>query len=110
MTEEAVVRGAVFLLGEGSEKTRPVVVVQSDHANKFAPQAIVAAIRQDGRKGLPVHVPLPGQAAGLPPNSVIDCGFLVTISKEKLTRRLGRLTAEQLRRLDDALRQSLGLQ
>lgn len=110
MAEEIVVRGAVFLVSlEGPEKSRPVVVVQSGPANKFAPQAIVAAVRENAPKGLPVHVPVPKGAGGLAHDSVVDCGFLATIPKDVLVRRLGRLSAEHLRRIDEALRQSLGL-
>ena len=46
---------------------------------------------------------------GLPGLSAVNCDELQTIPKVQLTRRLGRLSAEKIDALDDALRFALQL-
>lgn len=112
---ESARRGDIFWLdfaakaGAPVRKMRPALVVQNDAGNRYAPQVIVAAIRHDADKGLPVQVPIPRGVAGLTKDSVVDCGFLATVLKEQLGPRLGSLPSQYLRAVDDALGVSLGL-
>lgn len=91
------------------QKTRPALVVQNDGGNRHAPQTILAAIRGDAQKALPVMVAVPKGVGGLTKDSVVDCGFLSTTRKELLGRRIGRLPPEYMRAVDEALRVSLAL-
>lgn len=96
-------------LGAPIRKRRPAVVIQNDIANRFAPHTIVAAIRQDAKKGLPVQISVPAGVAGLTKDSVVDCGFLATVPKAGLaspTRSMPRAIMDQI---DEAIRQSLSL-
>jgi mRNA-degrading endonuclease toxin of MazEF toxin-antitoxin module len=40
---------------------------------------------------------------------VVDCQTLMTIPREQIVARLGRFPAETMRRIDNALRNALGL-
>lgn len=95
--------------GAPLRKMRPTLVVQNDVGNRFAPHTIVAAIRHDPGKELPIHVLVPKGAAGLQKACVVDCGHLATLEEDQVGERLGRLPAELMRRVDEALRVSLGL-
>ncbi len=109
-------RGEIYVINlahtEGAriEKTRPVVVIQNDIGNRYAPHTIVAAIRSAVGKGrLPVFVPLPKGSAGLKKDSVIDCGHITTVAIAQLGRCVGMLSAAQLANLNVALKRSLEL-
>ncbi|MDD5627545.1 MAG: type II toxin-antitoxin system PemK/MazF family toxin [Elusimicrobia bacterium] len=113
MTME-VSRGDVVLLnfeaqGAPIRKTRPAVVIQNDVANRVAPNTIVAAVHHDNRKGLPVHVPVRAGVGGLIKDSVIDLGFIQTVPKSALGRKLGRMPLDTLDAVDQAIRVSLAL-
>ncbi len=110
-------RGEIWLVNwspsRGSEQSgmRPALVVQTDAANQNPryPNVIVAAISTKG-KDVPFHVPLaPEGSNGLSENSWCKCEQILTISKDRLARRLGKVDDPQMQRIGDALRLVLGL-
>ena len=95
----------------GSEQggIRPVVIIQNDTGNLHSPTVIVAAITTRRQKpGLPVHVPISAEESGLRQDSVVLTEQVRTLEKSRLSRRLGTLTPEAMKRLDHALGLSLG--
>ena len=95
----------------GSEQggVRPVVIIQNDTGNLYSPTVIVAAITTRRNKpGLPIHVPITAEESGLRQDSVILTEQVRTLEKSRLTRHLGTLTNEAMKRLDHALGLSLG--
>ena len=95
----------------GSEQggVRPVVIIQNDTGNLHSPTVIVAAITTRRKKpGLPIHVPISAGESGLPQDSVVLTEQVRTLEKSRLTRYLGALTPEAMKRLDHALGLSLG--
>jgi len=110
-------RGDIWLVdwspSRGSEQSgmRPALVVQTDAANQNPryPNVIVAAISTKG-KDVPFHVPLtPEGSNGLSENSWCKCEQILTISKDRLARRLGRVDDRLMKQVEDALRLVLGL-
>jgi mRNA interferase MazF len=96
----------------GSEQggLRPVLVLQNDVGNRHSPTVIVAAITSRLDKArLPTHVALPGQDFGLQRTSVILLEQIRTLDKRRLGQRLAHLAGAVMRRVDTALRISLGL-
>ena len=117
MSDNDPFRGDIWLVdwspSRGSEQSgmRPALVVQTDAANRNTryPNVIVAAISTKG-KDVPFHVPLtPEGSNGLSENSWCKCEQILTISKDRLARRLGRIDDRQMQRIEDALRIVLGL-
>ena len=95
----------------GSEQggIRPVVIIQNDTGNLHSPTVIVAAITTRRKKpGMPVHVPISAQESGLKLDSVVLTEQVRTLEKSRLTRYLGTLSPEAMRRIDHALGLSLG--
>jgi len=95
----------------GSEQggIRPVVIIQNDTGNLHSPTVIVAAITTRNKKpGLPIHVPISAQESGLKHDSIVLTEQVRTLEKSRLTRYLGMLSPEAMRRLDRALGLSLG--
>lgn len=111
-------RGEIWLVdwspSRGSEQSgmRSALVVQTDAAsrNPRYPNVIVAAISTKG-KDVPFHVPLaPEDSNGLSENSWCKCEQILTISKDRLARRLGRIDDRKMQHIEKALRLVLGLE
>jgi prophage antirepressor-like protein/mRNA-degrading endonuclease toxin of MazEF toxin-antitoxin module len=107
-------RGEIFLstyIGEGClEKLRPVVVIQNNLGNKHGRSIIVAAITSKPKKELPVNVVIDPAKYNLEAeNCTIMANQIFTIDKDYLRFKKGRLDAEDLGRLDDALIASFDL-
>lgn len=100
--------------GRGSEQTgeRPAVIVQNDNfnINDRYPNTVVVTVSKTGRD-VPTHVQVPQSPEnGLwEPLSYVKCEQLLTISKDRLGRHLGRLTEDQTEQVAAALRRVLSL-
>ena len=99
----------------GSEQTgrRPVILVSHDGFNQTLSwrSMIVVPIStstSQGKRGLTV-VEIPGGAAGLPKTSFAICHQVTTLDRAKLTRRIGALSPEILRGVEESLRAALDL-
>lgn len=96
---------------KGSEQggQRPVLIIQNDVGNQYSPTVIVAAITSKISKArLPTHIEISGQSSGLPRDSVVMTEQLRTIDKQRLTSKMGVLSQEMMRHVDEALLLSLG--
>lgn len=99
----------------GSEQTgrRPVIVISHDGFNQ-APSwksMIVVPISTStaqGKRGLTV-VEIPGGAAGLPRTCFAVCHQVTTLDRAKLSKKLGELSSEILRDVEEALKAALDL-
>ena len=95
----------------GSEQggVRPVVIIQNDTGNLYSPTVIVAAVTSRRKKpSLPVHVRITAEESGLRRDSVVLLEQVRTLEKTRLTRYLGSLGEDAMRRIDRALGLSLG--
>ena len=97
-------------VGAGIRKSRPAVVIQNDVANRWSPVTIVAAITSHFEEpAYPTEVPLVPPEGNLENPSVVLLNQIRTVDRRRLVRRLGRLRPESMRRVDRAIRISLGL-
>lgn len=91
---------------------RPALVVQNNsfNSNERYPNTIVVTISKSGRE-LPTHVKIPQTPKnGLrEPLSFVKCEQLLTISKDRLGRKLGNITTVQLADVETALKRLLSL-
>lgn len=107
-------RGEVWLVNwnpaRGSEQAgrRPALVIQNDIGNEKAPTTIVAAISSSVRI-YPINVQINPPEGGLDHPSIIMTSQILTISKERLEKRLGRLSKDRLDDVDRAIKLSLAL-
>ena len=109
-------RGEVYLvsfdptIGAEIRKTRPALVIQNDMANRWSPVTIVAAISSRSEERVyQTKVPLDPPEGKLDNPSVVLLNQIRTVDRRRLVRRLGRLRPESMRRVDRAIRISLGL-
>lgn len=100
--------------GRGSEALgrRPAVIIQRDAGNVSPsyPNTVVLAVSSQGLE-IPFHVRLrPNRENGLRNVSFVKCEQIFTIAKERLGPRIGRLTEEELRRVEHGITLNLGLE
>lgn len=96
----------------GSEQggIRPVLVIQNDIGNKYSPTIIVAAITSQINKAkLPTHVEINAEEYGITKDSVILLEQIRTIDKKRLKEKVGHLSDELMKKVDDGLQISFGL-
>lgn len=109
---EEVRRGDIWYVdwspGRGSEQAglRPAVVIQTDAANRNPryPNTIVLTVSTKGRV-VPFHVSVePSEENGLREKSFVKCEQILTVSKERLIRRVGCLDEEIMEAVAVAIR------
>ena len=87
---------------------RPALVIQNDIGNKKAPTTIVAAI-SSSVKLYPMNVAINPPEGGLNHPSIIKTSQILTVSKERLERRLVQINSASLNEVDRAIKLSLAL-
>ncbi len=96
----------------GSEQggKRPVIVIQNNTGNKFAPTVMVAAVTSKVSKkpNQPTHVLIEKNPAFSRP-SVVLLEQIFTIDKERIQRLLGQTTPDEMYQINEALMNSLDL-
>jgi mRNA-degrading endonuclease toxin of MazEF toxin-antitoxin module len=95
-----------------SRKRRPFLVVSDDvfNRNERYEKVLVVHLTTSARTDpFPWDVGLPRGTAGLPSASLAKCNEIYTLFKTQLGELLGVLAPEDLRRVDAALKISLGL-
>jgi len=101
--------------GQTERKRRPALVVQADRYNRRRTAVVIAAITgATPAHLLPCKVPVAqhspqGKQAGLRLDSVIDCQTIATVPREEIVARLGTLSPDLMRQVDEALKDALGL-
>ncbi len=97
-------------LGAEIRKRRPALILQNDIANRASPITIVAAITSRFDEELyPTEVPIRAREGGLSTDSVVLLNQIRSIDKQRLVRRIGKLTPGTMSQVDRALALSLGL-
>lgn len=109
-------RGDIYLVdlgtNVGSEQggCRPVLVLQNDVGNHYGPTLIVAPIssRYWKKAGQPTHYIIE-EVKNLSSPSVVLAEQIITIDKSRVQKFLGRVSDQQMRGIDRAVKISLGL-
>ncbi len=109
-------RGEIYWLafdptvGAEIQKTRPAVVIQNDWSNRSSPVTVVAALTSKFEKPLyPTEVFVRPHEGGLSIPSVVLLNQIRSVDRKRLVRKLGKLRPETMRKVDSALKISLGL-
>ena len=111
-----VKRGDVWLVsldptvGHEIKKSRPAVIIQNDIGNRYSPITIIAPLTSQRLEEVyPIEVLIAKKGSGLAKDSKVLLNQIRAIDKRRLVRKLGKLDAETLVNVDDALMISLGL-
>jgi mRNA interferase MazF len=109
-------RGEVYLVtfdptvGSEIQRTRPALIIQNDITNRHSPITIVAAINSQFTEPLyPTEVLITPPEGGLTTASVALLNQIRSIDRRRLVRRLGRVSAATMERVNRAIQLSFGL-
>ena len=98
---------------EGSEPgfRRPVLIVQADAFNRSRLQTVIVVGLTSNLRVVeaPGNVLMPAKVTGLPKDSVANVSQVMTLDREFLTEKVGRLRGPLLKTLDNGLRLVLAL-
>ena len=117
MSDLLVSRGDIYfanldpVVGSETGKTRPVLVIQNDIGNKYSPTTIVAIITEysEKKESYPICVSIK-KGKGLKKDSIANLSQIRTIDKKRLlTPKLGKLSNDSIKEVDEALKKSLAL-
>lgn len=98
-------------VGSGPGYRRPVLVVQSDEFNQSAIRTTICAVITSNLRlaEAPGNVRLTRRASGLSKDSVVNVSQLITVDKQLLTARIGRMAPAALRDVEAGMRLVLTL-
>jgi mRNA interferase MazF len=85
---------------------RPLLIVQSDAFNRSRIETTIAVALTSNLQlvAAPGNVLVPKRASGLPRDSMANVSQLVTVGRDTLTERVGRLSSNLLAAVDAGLR------
>ena len=116
MDNSSVRRGDIFyadlspVVGSEQGGVRPVLIVQNDTGNKHSPTVIAAGMTTEtGKARLPTHITLTANTYGLPKDSIVLLEQIRTLDKKRLREHMGRVDEQVMRRVDNAIAVSFGL-
>ena len=100
--------------GSESAKTRPAVLVSNDRANRQASSSgrgvlTIVPVTSSTERVYPFQVVLPAERTGLPLDSKAQAEQVRSVAVARLGPLLGRVPADLMAQLDDALRLHLAL-
>ncbi len=99
-------RGEVFRV-EGLDW--PALIIQNDTGNRYSPTTIVALLTNNTAEPYPFTTPVTAKASGLPRGGIVNLAFIMTVEKNRLTEKTGKLGARRMSAVDEAIRVSLGI-
>lgn len=111
MTAE-IKRGQIYYADlspvRGSEQggMRPVIIIQNDIGNKHSPTVIICPITSQVKNSLPTHTYIATKENIC---GTVMCEQIRTIDKSRLRKLCDTATAEDMRRLDKAIKIALAI-
>jgi len=107
---EIVIADLDPVTGSEQGKTRPVLIIQNDISNNYSPVTIIAAITSKiYEKEFPTNVFLTKKDSGLDKDSTIMLNQIRTIDKIRISNRISSLDNSIMKKVDLAIKVSLGL-
>lgn len=115
MIPQAPARGQVWVIdlnpvrGHEQAGTRPGLIISVDQFNQTALGLTIVVPLTSKAKDSPLHVRIDPPEGGLELASFAKCEDVRSVSRERLSRPLGRVTPAVMRQVEDRLRLILGL-
>ena len=112
--KQDISRGDIFyadlspVVGCEQGGVRPVLILQNDIGNRHSPTTIVCAITGKPKKPLPTHAAIAGTGR-LPRESFALLEQIRTIDRIRLRGWIGKLDAQEMEEINQALSISVGL-
>ena len=110
-----VKRGGVYTVdlnptrGSETKKIRPCVIVSDDSINRSSAVIIVCPILDGFKVPSPIHIEMSEGEGGLTKESIVHCGQVRAIDKERLVGRVGHLDEYKMAKISKGLKYALGI-
>lgn len=104
-----VLKGEIYLaelsptIGSEISKKRPVLIVSNDINNQFADTVSIVPITSTTTKIYPFEVFLPKGEGNLINDSKAKCNQIRTIDKQRIEKRLGKVSIDKLGEIEKAI-------
>src|SRR5215470_11389818 len=97
--------------GSGPGFRRPLLIISADSFNQSLINTVIAAVITSNLRlaDAPGNVRLPIRGTGLARPSVVNVSQIITVDREFLTERIGKLNSELLRQTENGIRLVLSL-
>jgi mRNA interferase MazF len=102
-------RGDIYMADWGEGGIHPALVIQNDNGNKYGKYTIVAFITHTV-KDYPVMVSFKDNESSLPHGGSINLGRIMTINKNELKEKRGHLSTLKMAQVNEAIKNSLGVE
>jgi mRNA interferase MazF len=115
MTEKQPLCGEVWLVdlnpvrGHEQAGRRPALIISVDLFNSGPAELVVALPITTKNKGIPFHVEIDPPEGGVDEKSFIKCEDIRSVSKERLSANLGKVSQETMAAVQDRVRILLNL-
>lgn len=99
-------------VGDGSEQAgiRPVLIIQNNVGNHYSPTIICVPLTSKIKKDIPTHYTVTKEKYHfLTHDSTILCEQIKTISKRRLSHKIGMLSKQDMQNIDQRLSISIAL-
>ena len=97
-------------IGTEIAKNRPALIISNDVGNQYSERVIVAPITsQNTNRVYPFEALIPAGEGGLTQASKALLDQIRSVDKQRLKRRLGVVSSEQMAAVDEAIRISLSV-
>lgn len=104
-----VKRGEIYFVDWGKQVgEHPALIIQNDIGNKYSDSTIVAYITHT-IKNYPVLVNFKDHESSLPHGGSINLSKIMTIPKNMLRDKAGRLSLGKMPEVNEAIKKSLGI-
>ena len=90
-------------VGSEISKKRPVLIVSNDINNKHADTVSIVPITSTTAKIYPFEVFLPKGEGNLINDSKAKCNQIRTIDKQRIQKKLGKISLEKLKEIEKAI-------
>ena len=117
MVTQIIKRGDIILvnfdpiIGKEQRRTKPSIVMQNNISNIYSPTTIIAPITSKiYSKEFPTNVQISSTNSGLEKESTILLNQIRAIDKSRVIKRISSLKDTEMRKVDLAIKVSLGLQ
>ena len=112
--ERKFMRGEIYyadldpVIGSEQGGMRPVLILQNNVGNMYSPTVVIVPITSRMTKNeLPTHVKISAEV--LEKNSIVLLEQIRTIDKCRLDNYIGKVTAEEMKMIENALLISVGI-
>ncbi|MFH1051335.1 MAG: type II toxin-antitoxin system PemK/MazF family toxin [bacterium] len=97
------------VIGSEISKTRPVLIISNDINNTFSNTITILPITTSTRKIYPFEVLIKKNDSGLSSDSKIKANQIRTIDKQRLYKKISKLTSKKIIEVEEAIIIHLGI-